>query len=91
MKISAFSYTSRGGRAIMRTASARVEGERGVFVVADGLGGHQSGEVASALAADTLFDSCLQAETLDGDGLTACSAPPTNRSSPSRPRRARGT
>lgn len=72
MKISAFSYTSRGGRAHNEdSVRCRAEGDRGVFVVADGLGGHQSGEVASALAADTLFDSCLQAETLDGDGLTA--------------------
>ena len=72
MKISAFSYTNRGGRAHNEdSVRCRAEGERGVFVVADGLGGHQSGEVASALAADTLFDSCLQAETLDGDGLTA--------------------
>lgn len=72
MKISAFSYTNRGGRAHNEdSVRCRAEGDRGVFVVADGLGGHQSGEVASALAADTLFDSCLQAETLDGDGLTA--------------------
>lgn len=71
MKISAFSYTNRGGRDHNEdSVRCRIEGQRGVFVVADGLGGHQCGEVASALAADTLLDGCLQAETLDADTLT---------------------
>ena len=43
MKISAFSYTNRGGRAHNEdSVRCRAEGDRGVFVVADGLGGHQS-------------------------------------------------
>ena len=72
MKISAFSYTNLGGRDHNEdSVRCRIEGQRGVFVVADGLGGHQCGEVASALAADTLLDGCLQAETLDADTLTA--------------------
>ena len=71
MKISAFSYTNRGGRDHNEdSVRCRIEGQRGVFVVADGLGGHQCGEVASALAADTLLDGCLQAETVDADALT---------------------
>lgn len=72
MKISAFSYTNRGGRDHNEdSVRYRIEGQRGVFVVADGLGGHQCGEVASALAADTLLDGCLQAETLEADALAA--------------------
>jgi serine/threonine protein phosphatase PrpC len=70
MKLSTFSYTSRGGREHNEdSVRCRAGGGRGVFVVADGLGGHQCGEVASALAADALFDGCIQAEILDGDGL----------------------
>ena len=72
MKIAAFSYTNRGGRDHNEdSVRCRIEGQRGVFVVADGLGGHQCGEVASALAADTLLDGCLQAETLEADALAA--------------------
>lgn len=71
MKISAFSYTNRGGRDHNEDSiRCRINGQRGIFVVADGLGGHQCGEVASALAADTLLDGWLQADTLDSQGLT---------------------
>ena len=71
MMISGFSFTNRRGRTHNEdSVRCRAEGDRGVFVVSDGLGGHQSGEVASALAADTLLDGCLQAETLDCDSLT---------------------
>ena len=70
MNISAFSYTNRGGRPHNEdSVRCRTEGGRGVFVVTDGLGGHQSGEVASALAADALLDGCLQAQALGCDGL----------------------
>ena len=72
MKLSAFSYTNRGGRAHNEDSIRCRPGEqRGVFVVADGLGGHQCGEVASALAADLLFDGCLQAPHLDGEALSS--------------------
>lgn len=72
MKLSAFSYTSRGGRNHNEdSVRCRVDGGRGVFIVADGLGGHQCGEVASALAADFLFDSCTQTEHLDGEQMVS--------------------
>lgn len=41
--------------------------ESGVFVVADGMGGHAAGEVASAIASETIGDSaCRECETLEG-------------------------
>lgn len=59
MKISAYSYTNPGGRD-HNEDSLRLDtaGDRGVFVLADGLGGHGCGEVASALAVDTIFNGC---------------------------------
>ncbi len=57
MRISAFCYSNRGGRD-RNEDSVRSSAETGVFVLADGLGGHGGGEAASALAADVLFAGC---------------------------------
>lgn len=54
MRLSAYCYTNQGGRD-HNEDSVRCCAGQGVFVLADGLGGHGSGEVASALAADVLF------------------------------------
>jgi protein phosphatase len=51
----------------------RVEESRGVFLVADGMGGHAAGEVASALAADAVAEA-LAAEVDRGAGLDALEA-----------------
>ena len=60
MRISAYCFTNRGGRDHNEDSVRCFAGEGwGVFVVADGLGGHGKGEVASALAADILFQGCL--------------------------------
>ncbi len=57
MNISAFCYTNQGGREHNEDSVRCCAGEdRGLFVLADGLGGHGCGEVASALAADVLYD-----------------------------------
>ena len=60
MKLSAYAYTNRGGRD-HNEDSLRASAEEGVFVLADGLGGHRCGEVASALAVDTLFTGMARA------------------------------
>jgi len=61
MRISAYCYTNRGGRDHNEdSVRCFAENGRGIFVVADGLGGHGKGEVASALAADVIFEGCAQ-------------------------------
>ena len=55
MKLSIYSYTNQGGREhnedSLRWTS---DGTEGVFVLADGLGGHDRGEVASQLAVEVI-------------------------------------
>lgn len=55
MKLTSFVYSSCGGRSQNEDAvrSQQKDG-RAVFVLADGLGGHQYGEIASGIAADTV-------------------------------------
>lgn len=52
-----FTFTNQGGRSYNEDAVGfRQEGGSGIFVVADGLGGHQYGEVASACVRDVLLE-----------------------------------
>ena len=52
-----YEFSSRGGRSYNEdSVGSRVEGDHGVFVVADGLGGHSFGELASACVRDTLLN-----------------------------------
>ena len=70
MKLSAYCYTNQGGRKHNEDSVRCFVGERrGVFVLADGLGGHNCGEVASALAADVIFEGCA-AGIPDTDSLS---------------------
>lgn len=51
-----YEFSSRGGRSYNEdSVGSRVEEDHGVFVVADGLGGHSFGELASACVRDTLL------------------------------------
>jgi protein phosphatase len=54
--------------------SFRIDSKRGLFVVADGMGGHAGGEVASALAVETVFKILLgckggKAESCNAEAL----------------------
>ena len=66
MKLSCFTYTNRGGRPANED-SVRWDSQdgRGIFVLADGLGGHRSGEMASAIAAETILTGISEASALD--------------------------
>lgn len=68
MGLRAYTYTNRGGRE-HNEDSLRAVADAGIFVLADGLGGHRSGEVASALAVETLFAGMAQAEALEEAAL----------------------
>ena len=61
MELSYYSYTNQGGRDHNEDSlRCRCDGERGLFVLADGLGGHECGEVASQLAVEVLCPDALE-------------------------------
>lgn len=63
MTLDSFAYTNQGGRSHNEDAvGEQKSGESGIFVVADGLGGHQFGEVASACVRDALLADWKPAE-----------------------------
>ena len=72
MRVNSYSYTNQGGRD-HNEDSVRLGGteDREVFVLADGLGGHGRGEVASALAADAVLRACLDALQAEETGMAS--------------------
>lgn len=60
--IEAHGLTDPGRKRKNNEDSLRLEPEMGLAIVADGMGGHQSGEVASSLAIETLGDFVARAQ-----------------------------
>lgn len=70
-QISFYSYTNKGGRPGNEDSiRCGLAAGRAIFVLADGLGGHGSGEVASSIAAESILSGCAGAESLDSQALT---------------------
>ncbi len=65
MKVDAWVLTDTGLRRDSNQDSYFVDKSRGVFVVADGMGGHSGGEVASSLAVQSVQDVLTQSEALE--------------------------
>ncbi len=56
MVIDVYEYSNQGGRSYNEdSVGSLIKGDSGIFVVADGLGGHAFGELASSCVRDTLI------------------------------------
>ncbi len=66
--LTAFGATNRGLVREINEDALRADFDHGVFIVADGMGGHRAGEVASAIAVDTIAG--FFAKTHDDDEFT---------------------
>lgn len=68
MRLEAYLYTNPGGRRDNEdSADYWIEADHGIFVLADGLGGHRDGAAASALVIRSLLDSWSRKEPPDKD------------------------
>ena len=68
MRLEAYLYTNPGGRRDNEdSADYWIEADSGIFVLADGLGGHRDGAAASALVTRSLLDSWSRKELPDKD------------------------
>ncbi len=68
MELKAYLYTNAGGRSCNEdSADYRMNGGEGIFLLADGLGGHMGGEQASAI----VVESVLAAWEAEGGELAA--------------------
>lgn len=58
MFLDKYEFTNRGGRSYNEdSVGSMIREDSGIFVVADGLGGHSFGEIASACVRDALLES----------------------------------
>ncbi|MBO9665826.1 MAG: Stp1/IreP family PP2C-type Ser/Thr phosphatase [Bdellovibrio sp.] len=62
MKFDCWYLTDKGLKRESNQDSCLVNKELGLFIVADGMGGHSGGEVASSMAVETVEEIMLQAE-----------------------------
>lgn len=70
MRITAYSYTNQGGREHNEDSVRCASGEAGsIFLLADGLGGHGCGEVASRMAVDSIYEGCTTLKTASAEML----------------------
>lgn len=70
MKLDVFEYSNKGGRSYNEdSVGGSCDGSNGIFIIADGLGGHSLGELASSCAVNVIasgwqgFDSAPQEPT----------------------------
>ncbi|MNJ93297.1 Serine/threonine phosphatase stp [compost metagenome] len=64
MKFDSWYLTDKGLRRDSNQDSCLINRELGLFIVADGMGGHSGGEVASSMAVETVEEVMLQPEAL---------------------------
>ena len=60
MQVEAWAKTDVGLRRESNQDSILVEKDIGLFIVADGMGGHKGGEVASAIAVEVIYEMVLE-------------------------------
>lgn len=71
MDFDVFEYTGRGGRTVNEDSVGHITAENtGGFLVADGLGGHALGEVASATVKDTVLKALGSFDMAPEDAIT---------------------
>jgi PPM family protein phosphatase len=66
MEVNAFGLTHVGRQRQHNEDAFLVEGEARLFIVADGMGGHAAGEIASRIAVDSVWEFILQTKEDDG-------------------------
>lgn len=72
MQFDVYSFSNKGGRDHNEdSVGYSVDGDNGIFVVADGLGGHQYGELASACVKDTIIDAWKPGEQNRSDWINS--------------------